>query len=899
MKKTSLHERTQANAAARFYFAGLLTTAILSTSTILAHRSEGMHTLLFGLTAQRLALLLIPCSAGLLALACFVQASQNTRPILNRLFTYTQQIKQFHRHTAAFLIFGTLMMIPSARFMTWAAIYERLKPLLFLFCGWGLTGVFAFSKPIQRTNLRQSFAQLATPTFWFFLALHGAFILFAFLSGYGIRSEAESWYEFSIPVLLGQAWAWVVCVVFLLRLRRSIPRFQPPKVVIFFTIWAISACVFCLLPTHAHYFAPGPYPPAYQFYPYSDAIFNDFAARTAGAGYGFSLGRTVLKPFPAYVFFLLQLLTGDNVNAQLLLQSAVFGAVPALLYLFGNELLGTPVGLLSAGFRVFQELNAQQSQRILTIHSRLEMTEWIAELVFLLFAWMIFRAIRARSTKKSALYATAAGSVLAAGIYTRANFFAFLPAAVFFFFLMLWKRKRVAFTASVMLIVTLALAMLPWGIRSYRNTGEILPEVFGTYRAVILGERFKPTLEDDNSDANLSADASNVSTEPQPVDPTIRTEISPESTEIPLIIETAESTASVPPIQSAADSPARSPRSNTFIESVLHHSVRNVISLFFIPPTSFEFQSLDQTFSDSDSPWLKSWSGQVSIELFLSLAINIVIFGIAASLLYHRNNLSGLNIYYWAIVYAVSLGLSRTSGGRYVVPMNWIGSLLFAAGISPFFKSQSSGETSENRSLRIDFKHKFSRANFPGKNRLFKRFFAPIFITLFFGLSFWTMIGIEKYFAVDAIPAVKLETIPAMNETIDIEQLSSDLESAALLTFSGKVLYPRFYYYQTGETGADIVYKPKEYSRLVFRLMNKAVDLDVLLPLSVIPDGLEPGDTVTVFGCREAGAHYMDGLLVVKTDAEGNALLSLARDPGAPLRCPSREPICPEANNCY
>lgn len=907
MRKIQNPLKNQSNTIALFYFAGLFTSAALSAFSILSNGSAGKNTLLFGLTAQRLAILIVPCCMAILALFFLIRSTRNTEEMFASRFIYAQRVNLFKVHSAAFLLFGTLMMIPSARFMSLAAIYERLKPLLFLLCGWGLTGTFAFSRPGQRTNLRRKFIWLSDPAFWIFFTLHGALILFAFLSGFGVRSEIESWYEFSIPILLGQAWIWVICTAMLLRLKHACPHIQLPKFVIFFTIWGLSAAAFCLLPTRAHYFAPGPYPPAYQFYPYSDAIFNDFAARTAVAGYRFNLGRAVLKPFPTLIIFLLQLLTGDNLNAQLLTQSALFGALPAILYLFGNELLGTPVGLLSAGFAVFQELNAQQSTQILTIHSRLEMTEWIAESVFLLFAWMIFRSIRSSTAKESVLYAAAAGSILAAAVYTRANFFAFLPAAVFLFFLTLWKRKRLALASSAALILTLALTMLPWGIRSYRNTGEILPEVFGTYRSVIIGQRFAPLTQSDLSE--LSSDNAVI----PPIQTSEDEEPDPVSSQIPLETLTvpintpagalAEALTDAKPINEAAEDiqsiEASAPHPNSFAASVLHHSVRNILSLFFIPPTSFEFRNLDQTFSAFNSPWLKSWTGQASIELILSLLCNIIIYSIAAMLLYRRNNLSGLNIYYWAIVYAVSLGLSRTSGGRYAVPMNWIGVLLFSAGISPFFNSPTSGKTSQNRSLRIDSKLIFLRGIFSAKNRKLTEITAPILITLFFGLSFWSMIGIDKICVADEIPSVKFETIPATGETIQLNLTGTEFEESQVLKFSGKVLYPRFYYYRSGETGADLVYKPKEYSRLVFRLMNRTVDLDVLLPLSVIPDMLEPGDTVTVFGCRDADAHYMDGLLVIKTDSDGNALSVLARDPVAPLSCPSREPICPEANNCY
>lgn len=86
MRKIQNPLKKPTNTIERFYFAGLFTSAALSMSSILSNGSAGKNTLLFGLTAQRLAILLVPCCMAILAITFLIRSIRNTKGMYARRF---------------------------------------------------------------------------------------------------------------------------------------------------------------------------------------------------------------------------------------------------------------------------------------------------------------------------------------------------------------------------------------------------------------------------------------------------------------------------------------------------------------------------------------------------------------------------------------------------------------------------------------------------------------------------------------------------------------------------------------------------------------------------------------------------------------------------------------------
>ena len=97
------------------------------------------------------------------------------------------------------------------------------------------------------------------------------------------------------------------------------------------------------------------------------------------------------------------------------------------------------------------------------------MSEWVGEIVFILFAYLMYR-ITKPGERTGLPAAVAAGAVSGAAIYTRANFFALLPAALLWLAATLFREKRRALMNALTLIVAAALTISPWIVRSWKNT---------------------------------------------------------------------------------------------------------------------------------------------------------------------------------------------------------------------------------------------------------------------------------------------------------------------------------------------------------------------------------------------------------------------------------------------
>lgn len=884
------------SAKAAFYFAAILTTALLSALTILAERSAGSRTVLFGLTIQRLALFLIPSAAAGAALIFLIRAISGKGTLSIFAATGSLYPAAFEIHFTLLIFFLSALLVPGARVGKAAAVYERLKPIFFLFCGWGLAGVMTFSRSSFVSFLIRWIDPVSKKTFIGFLSILTLFIASVYLSGTGITPGNESWYESAIPILPAQVWTAALTVYYLTRLITSSPFSEgikkSPKPCVFLLIWALAALAFCALPMKDHFFAPGPYPPDKQFYPYSDAIFIDFEARTATNGFGFNFGGTVQKPFATYLTFLIQTLAGSDTNRLQLIQSAIFAIAPALLYLFVSELAGWRAGIFSAVFFVFQELNAQRSLSILTIHSRLQMSEWVAEILMILFAYLLYRSLKGHG-KRNILTTAAAGTVLGAAIYTRFNFFAFFPAAIFLIFVSLYKKPTCAIKTALTLTLALCVTAAPWIYRSYQNTGEFLPEIFGSFQTVIIDQRLNPIHE---TDAAVET-GSHITTIPQA---TSGYRKSASSGKAPGI-RTANQIQSPNDFPSNLAAKTRNVPGNGFASiarTIANHTFHNLYALFFIAPTTLEFNDLESTFSHIPSPWQQRWTGRLSMENIFCLIVNLVIIAWAFAKMTRNDGFAGIAPLYWALVYAAALGLARTSGGRYLVPMNWIGCLVFSIGLSSIFDALPIRGNLRKKIVRIEIKPIFNRAFYHKKCGERIRTALIFGIAVFFGSSFWAMTLIERKTAPEPIGSVDPSTLQKTDPLIDWDSLRELTAANQIYELNGTVLYPRFYYFQTGEKGSDLVYQIRPYSRLVFRLLQSDHATDILLPTRNIPEDFHAEDTVTVYGCQEIGQHYMDALLVVKRN--GTAAETIyRREPSVEFICPTREPFCPATDECY
>ncbi len=771
-------------------------------------------------------------------------------------------------------------LAPDYRFLKYAAFSQRIKPLVLQLCFTGIAGFFMvrFLKNGSQEIRRTLHSLKPEGLFWLFLSGFFVVALFIRFSGWGVSPGSEAWYENAVPLLPAQIVLLLLAAFLLARLMRGrLPALLQNRTALFFIIWGIGALCWNSVPSSRHFFAPGPYPPNNEWYPYSDALLNDLAAQTALNGLKFNFGRVVLKPIVSFVLYVCHLLAGGNFSAALMLQSGLFALLPAILFLFASDLGGITCGLFAAGLMILQEMNALNTHHILTIHSRLAMSEFTAQVLFALFALFIFRWLR--QGRRAACYAAAAGGVLSLLIYTRFNFTSLLFAVVPISLITLRHAKKRWLTQSMIFFCAFLVGVSPWVYRSWKITDKIAPEILDTFQAVIIDQRLK-TIE---PEVPVSAGQDPV---PQPE------KTAPDPAFEPVPATPLPSVA----VFSELESRSVSLKIHPVFDQIANHTLHNLSAMLFMLPLQLRFDDLDHLYSASDSVWKNKWDGRLAVEQMVFLLLIFILFSAGCTALWQRFGWNGLSFLYFVIVYCASLGLARTSGGRYLVPMNWSVPLLLAVSVGAV-ALRFSGRTCSWSS--IGGKLSSERMSHLLTGRSFLRI---ALICVGFMSVYLSMIVIETFSSapasagMDASPSANIE--PILERSDQRTEIADAVQNGDLMILHGIALYPRFYYFNQGESGSDLLFKAKPFSRMVFQLILADRFIDVLLPLQTIPDIFENRLAVTVLACPGTGNGYFDALAVYGTAKDGQEIF-LLRDPASGFACPLTDPVCPNIGQCY
>ena len=118
----------------------------------------------------------------------------------------------------------------------------------------------------------------------------------------------------------------------------------------------------------------------------------------------------------------------------------------------------------------------------------------------------------------------------------------------------------------------------------------------------------------------------------------------------------------------------------------------------------------------------------------------------------------------------------------------------------------------------------------------------------------------------------------------------------------GVSVYPRFYYFNEGETIQESVYKVKDYSRLIFLGINHDEGVwpsyyEYLLPHKELIGNFPQDSVYRAISCK-SDIGYED-VLAVTIDTPDGEQVTYMRDPLPEFSCPVHEPICISLENCY
>ena len=803
-----------------------------------------------GLSFQRLALIGCVSLVGILA-AEFSFRTYGDKEWLKRIWELIAGEELFSKAmlwgALAGLVLGWVAAcIPFYRYGNFQDYFIRLHPLLIWFTflsgvtfllAWGAR--YGFYRPDIQTY--KSVLNIA-------FILMTVFILIWILissTGLGLRISEDYWYATGVPILpLQIVYALAIGGLFFL-FEKSYFHVHVPKaaeILIFAIIWGAAAFLWAREPVLSSYFAPGPYLPDFQYHPYSDAATFDLASQFALIGQGINNGLFFDRALYMGFLVFLHALAGQDYSQVVALQAAIYAVFPAILYQLGKEMHSRTLGIILAVLATLRGLNGIAASSMIDLANQKQMlTDFPLAILMVWLALMLVKWLK--SPNKNYHYALWVGGIAGLGIMIRTHALFSIVFAVLLSVIVYWRQKSRALLVSLFLVTAMFVSVLPWGVVS----GGSVFDVFISRIRTVLAERYFKTPSQPTPDPIPQVEESeSVSTQP------VLTEV--QLLPIPVSIAT-----------------------NFF---------HNLVTSVFILPVSPVFHDLRYILKEATPFWEQYWDGSMATGAVFIFILNLMLVALGVSLAWRSVKLPGLVPLGIFFFYQLANAMARTSGGRYIVPVDWVVFLYFALGLLQvmIWAAGSFG-------FLIDIEINTPESQTPWLWTSMKKAPAVLFLFLFIGA---TLPVSEMIFPLRYPPRSQAELLTDLENDGHLYEMGLtqvllkefSRQSPAFRVVDGRALYPRFYLENKGENKRRYPYQILAYPRIGFVVIGSNGINNVILPQDEVPYFPNASDVI-VLGCQNG--ENMDALAVVVIAAQTKVYV---REPVSPLQCPLQAPVC-------
>jgi len=620
--------------------------------------------------------------------------------------------------------------------------------------------------------------------------------------------------------------------------------------IIILIIWLTAAVYWLSFPTQDSKFLNKPQYPNYAYYPNSDALTYDTTAQNLLVGVGFKTRDLEYPRRPVYAWFLALMYSvfGQNYEVVTMLQSALLGVFPVLVYLLAIRLYNRLSGLIAAILIILREGNAIYLGNYITdSNSRMIMSEiptavGMALLVLLVSLWM-------RQPHKREIYSLLIGGTAAFFMLIRIEVGIFLLIFVFFIGVLLVRRPKVWLANVVMVTLGVVLFLAPWVWRNWRVTGRIY-------------------IEQPNERISY------------------------------ILARTGFSGGSI----SLTDATTQKPQTDgeeirTFFQRSLSHFFNSQAQAFLIFPDAyrtidstvgfFGHKSLKGFFKVCCSrqdyisrlyPLWHEWNGNLPYQSILPIMVTLFI--VSVGLINSWKKAGGFGVFPVLLVVAqyMTSSVVRVSGGRFVQIVDWIWVVYYSIGMGQlvvwtFAYLVSSkfpnllGDT-EEPDMIIAFRSTPQQSPWGiyGKISL---------VILLIGVIFpLTEYVIKPRYTLETKQVWLREITQSRTLMSDYPEIIKQIEDISPndpRVLQGRALYPRYYPAGEGDLDYESWNAPRDYDRFSFYLVGP-VNTGVVVPLGEKPALSFPqAADILVIGCQDEG--FLNGLLVYVKSTD-NILLS-------------------------
>jgi hypothetical protein len=791
----------------QYYFLSLGLIALLCFLWLAFIPSDLKGSILFGFSPMRL--LLLGILLVLMTISFFLVLSNNhpkRRKLLWQKIDY--HVKEFSIIRGLSLIafsiaLSFLIFFPYFNSGLYLPYYQRLQPLAVWFFCFSLESPLAISYYLKSKNKTASGPDLQTIKVAFFIFIFMLFLwIFIATTGVGITRDPSYWDDHHpVPLLEGQLLIVAFGAAFLLLGYLFIQKFVLQKikttvafkpilwmdVVLFLLIWLSAFLLWSNQPIPNSYFTPPVRPPNYEVYPFSDASLYDSNAQSILLGEIKSNSRVIIRPLFSIFLAGLHSLGGQNYSRIILLQTILLAMIPSVLYIIGKKTSSRLAGLSLGVFIILLELNRLKvASLVTTSNTKLLMTELPTTLILavLILGILIF----SKKTTFFRIYPLYIGVIFGLLVLLRSQTLFLFPIIVGIFIFILYKNKKRILEAVGLLTLAVLLVITPLILRNWQLTGKLAIEDPNATQLVIQLYQNDKNQTGSESQENMNGE------EPPDLFGAM----------INFIL--------------------RNP--GEYIGFVGNNFLHNeILSIFTLPVRPFPIQDLNQFINPVDLFWVNNKNINYRTMSLLLVFLAIICIGIASA--YSQNKFIGLIPLVFHLAYNFSSALSRFSGWRFIMPVNWILLLYFSIGLIQlvklflvFFGFSQKGITS---SLIIEQNSEVLDSN---KNQF------PT-IGLIGGISVAIILGLSILATMTFIPSryanqnrgeliQDLTKNPAWKDSLSKKEGILDLlNSKNVFIEKGMAFYPRFYNAGDGEpTRSASAYQTREFPRLVFLLIG-------------------------------------------------------------------------------
>lgn len=680
--------------------------------------------------------------------------------------------------------------------------YQRLSPLLWLLIVIAIQTVIFLLVSKNGFHLRELAKR--KPIYLSALIAFGVLLsvfLFVVITKLGLTKDTAYWGEPGVAI---PGWQFVLCLltgfIFLvyatLRVERStfnIQRATPVLLYLTAVILWLSVQVDVL---QNSFYAPIT-PPANMPFPYSDAGFYDSLSQSLLIGTGY-LGS--IPPRPLYVTFLaiLHSLFGQNYPAIIAAQTLVLAFFPVALYFLAKKLHSPAAGVTVALFAIFRELvGLWISSNTRVANSKIFTTDFptamaLAFLCLVLIWWL------ERHDLKSTLVA---GGFFGLVLLFRTQSLLVLPVVFILAWFIYQRKTKDWIVAGVVFAVAMIFAVLPWLIHNYTVEGQFTFD--DPRQSAVIYSQYSFTGNLDLSQFNPETD----------------------SVGKRIVSFTLENPGYV---------------AGFITTHILNTEIGGLLAL----PLIADFESLS---APVNLYWV-AWDGTLAWYNVALLIVYLAIIAVGLGAAWRRAGWLGLLPLAVNLGYTLANGISRFSGWRYNMPVDWVIYFYFAIGAMEIL-----GELT----LLFGAKHEkaFPAYLQPQAKSISLPDFHPQYVLILLAFAFvgsfpWLAKGLAqpRYTASQTELIAKLES-----KGYSAEEVNAFLSNPKALLTEGRMLYPRLYRRYEGMSSANPwqAYAVRDFSRIGFILLNDQRSEMIFVTKEVL-DFPQGADTI-ILACQADG----------------------------------------------